>query len=70
MTTTILHVTGMTCEHCARAVTDELTSLAGVTGVAVDLATGLVEVSTIGPLDRQAARTSVEEAGYELADSP
>ena len=29
-------VTGMTCEHCARAVTEELTLLAGVTGVTVD----------------------------------
>ena len=33
-------VTGMTCEHCTRAVTEELTALAGVTGVTVDLVPG------------------------------
>ena len=28
-------VTGMTCEHCIRAVREELTALAGVTGVTI-----------------------------------
>ena len=28
-------VTGMTCEHCVHAVTEELTNLDGVTGVTV-----------------------------------
>ena len=33
-------VTGMTCEHCVNAVTQEVSALPGVQEVAVDLATG------------------------------
>ena len=40
MATTIYAVTGMTCEHCARAVTQELERLGGVRGVTVDLVPG------------------------------
>lgn len=32
MATTTYPVTGMTCEHCAQAVTGELSKLAGVSG--------------------------------------
>jgi len=37
MTATTYTVTGMTCEHCVHAVTEELTSLGGVTQVNVEL---------------------------------
>jgi len=40
-------VTGMTCEHCARAVTEELTALTGVTGVTVDLVPGGTSAVTV-----------------------
>ena len=40
MTSTTYQVTGMTCEHCARAVTEEIESLDGVSAVAVDLVPG------------------------------
>jgi copper chaperone len=64
-------VTGMTCEHCTRAVTDELMALAGVTGVTVDLVPGgtsAVTVSSEAPLDGQAVATALDEAGdYRLA---
>jgi copper chaperone CopZ len=67
MTTTVLHVTGMTCEHCVNAVRGELSGLPGVTEVSVDLASGRVEVTADGPLDPEAVRTAVDEAGYALA---
>jgi copper chaperone CopZ len=67
MTTTVLHVIGMTCEHCVRAVSTELGSIPGVTEVTVDLATGAVEVTAEGPLDLDAARVAVDEAGYAVA---
>ncbi len=35
MTSATYHVTGMTCEHCARAVTVELEALDGVSEVTV-----------------------------------
>ena len=59
-------VTGMTCEHCVRSVTEEITEIDGVTDVAVDLPTGAVTVTSDGPLDETQVRAAVEEAGYAL----
>jgi Copper chaperone len=63
---TVYTVKGMTCGHCVNAVTEEIGKLAGVSGVAVDLASGAVTVTSEAPLDRQAVAAAVEEAGYEL----
>ncbi|MER7439551.1 heavy-metal-associated domain-containing protein [Micromonospora avicenniae] len=59
-------VTGMTCEHCVRAVTDELAALPGVREVRVDLASGTATVSSGAPLPDEMVRRAVDEAGYEL----
>ena len=67
--TTTYTVIGMTCEHCVRAVTGELTALPGVADVRVDLGTGEVTVTSDTPLLPDAVRTAVDEAGYELADA-
>ena len=67
--TSIYTVTGMTCEHCVRAVTQELSGLPGVAGVDVDLGTGAVTVTSAAPLPDDAVRAAVDEAGYELADA-
>ena len=69
MTTSTYSVTGMTCGHCVSAVRTEVGELPGVTGVAVDLATGRVTVTSGAPLDTASVRAAVEEAGYELAGS-
>ncbi len=60
-------VVGMTCDHCVRAVTQELGALAGVVAVDVDLATGTAVVESTAPLDRAAVAVAIDEAGYELA---
>jgi len=60
-------VTGMTCGHCATSVTEEITEIDGVTGVAVDLPTGAVTVTSDQHLDQTRVRAAVEEAGYQLA---
>jgi copper chaperone len=60
-------VSGMTCEHCVRSVTEEIGELTGVTDVAVDLPTGAVSVTSDRPLDAAHVRFAVEEAGYRLA---
>jgi copper chaperone len=64
-------VTGMTCEHCARAVREEVAALCGVTGVSVDLVPGgtsAVTVSSEAPLAGQAVAAALDEAGdYRLA---
>lgn len=68
MTTTATYdVVGMTCEHCVRAVTEELSKLDGVSGVDVDLPTGRVTVTSDAPLAGDAVAAAVDEAGYELA---
>jgi copper chaperone len=68
MTTRIYTVEGMTCSHCVTAVSTEVGGLPGVTDVQVDLTTGTVTVTSDQPLDTEAVRGAVDEAGYELAD--
>ncbi|REF35720.1 heavy-metal-associated domain-containing protein [Thermasporomyces composti] len=60
-------VVGMTCDHCVNAVKAEVGQIEGVSSVDVDLASGNVTVTSDRPLDREAVRAAVEEAGYELA---
>lgn len=66
--TTKVVVTGMTCEHCTSAVTEELQEVPGVLEVRIeDLVKGGdtdVFVDSDGPLNLEAARAAVEEAGY------
>ena len=60
-------VTGMTCGHCADAVTEELTALSGVQKVEVDVEAGRVTVASDGPLATEDVRAALTEAGdYEL----
>jgi copper chaperone len=61
-----IHVTGMSCEHCAATVDAELSELPGVSRVDVDLASGEVTVHGTG-IDGEAVRVAVEAAGYALA---
>ena len=67
MTQQTYTVVGMTCDHCARSVTQEVRAVDGVTDVQVDLGTGHVNVTAIqvGPV--AAVQAAVEEAGYSLA---
>jgi copper chaperone CopZ len=69
MTTATYTVTGMTCEHCVRSVSEELGALPGVTGVEVDLASGGLTVTSEAPVPDADVRAAVEEAGYEVAAS-
>jgi copper chaperone len=64
--TRTIAVTGMSCDHCARAVEAEVGKLPGVTGIGVDVAAGEVEI-TAEPFPADAAlRAAVAEAGYEI----
>jgi copper chaperone CopZ len=71
MTTTTYAVTGMTCEHCMHAVTEELSGLGGVSQVEVDLMPGgesKVTVTSEAALTEQAVAAALDEAGdYQLA---
>ena len=59
-------VKGMTCGHCVQSVTEEVSEVAGVRGVEVDLASGRVTVASEQPVDDAAVRAAVAEAGYEV----
>ena len=60
-------VSGMTCSHCVASVTEELLEVEGVEAVDVELDTGLVTVTSAGPLERDVVAEAVDEAGYALA---
>ncbi|GAA3372718.1 hypothetical protein GCM10020367_28950 [Streptomyces sannanensis] len=64
--TTAYRVSGMTCGHCKSAVTASVGALDGVLGVDVDVAAGLVTVTTDGEPDDKAVADAVDDAGYEL----
>jgi copper ion binding protein len=66
MTDKTYTVSGMTCEHCVKAVRSEIGSLSGVDSVDVDLEAGRVTVSGTEFTDEQ-IRAAVDEAGYEQA---
>ncbi|NUR28832.1 MAG: heavy-metal-associated domain-containing protein [Streptomycetaceae bacterium] len=63
---TTYQIKGMTCGHCAQAVTGELTLLAGVRTVDVDVPAGTAKVTSDAPLPVDEVRSAVDEAGYEL----
>lgn len=56
-------VSGMTCEHCVKAVTEEVSAIDGVTGVKVDLESGRLEVTSDAPVDFDRIVEAVSEAG-------
>jgi copper ion binding protein len=66
MTEATYSVTGMTCDHCVRAVKAEVGRLPGVASVSVDLDSGQVTVVSDEPVDHADVRAAVEEAGFEL----
>ena len=71
MTTTTYKVTGMTCEHCANAVTSEVSALDGVAGVQVQLVPNGVSTVTVTSAaqlpDAEVSAALDEAGGYRLA---
>jgi copper chaperone len=59
-------VQGMTCSHCVLSVREEVSEVAGVRAVDVDLASGRLTV-TGRDLSDDAVAAAVAEAGYEVA---
>lgn len=66
MSTSTYTVKGMTCGHCAKAVTSEVEQIPGVSHVDVDVATGEVTLTSETAVDPAAVRAAVTEAGYEF----
>jgi copper chaperone len=68
MTLSVITVTGMSCEHCEKAVRSEISAIPGVSQVDVDVASGEVKILADRTPDMAALRAAVEEAGYQLAE--
>jgi copper chaperone len=64
--TTSYVVTGMTCDHCVHAVTEEVSALDGVEDVAVDLDSGRLTVTSAAEIPYAHVAAAVDEAGYAL----
>jgi len=66
MTTTVLHIEGMSCQNCVRHVTEALAAVDGVQSVTVSLEQKTATVTSAEPLSVTAAKLAVEDAGYSL----
>ena len=66
MQTLTYSVPGMSCGHCRTAITAEVSAVAGVSAVDVDLTGKLVTVTGAG-VDDAAVRDAIDEAGYDVA---
>ena len=64
MSEQILHVTGMTCDHCAASVTQALLSVAGVSRAEVSYAAGTAQIETASDVPTSALLDAVRAKGY------
>jgi len=63
-----LNVSGMSCEHCVKAVTNALSALPGVRDITVSLKSGTASFShepAKAPLD--AIKAAITEEGYQIS---
>ena len=65
MTTDTFRVPGVSCDHCVRAITQEVSALPGVQQVVVDLADKSVRVNHEGRVSLQELIRAFQEAGYD-----
>ena len=59
-----IKIKGMSCQHCVASTTKALESLAGVSGVQVDLEKG--EARYEGAVDPQTVKEAIEKIGFEV----
>ncbi|MDO4821404.1 MAG: heavy-metal-associated domain-containing protein [Rothia sp. (in: high G+C Gram-positive bacteria)] len=67
MSATIVKATGLTCNHCAMSVREEIEEIENVTGVEVDVVKdgeSTVTINHTGDLDATAVSAAIEEAGF------
>lgn len=64
----VYRVAGMTCDHCATSLSEELSGLDHVTDVDVNLTTGAVTITSADELSRPRVEAAVAMAGHHLAE--
>lgn len=60
-------VPDVSCEHCVRAITSELSQIDGVQQVEVDIPTKIVTVRASDAVSDETLVAGLAEAGYEVA---
>lgn len=63
MTETTYRVPGISCGHCKSAIETEVSALAGIESVVVDI--DAKQVAVVGSASDDAVRAAIVEAGYE-----
>ena len=64
----VYRVAGMTCDHCATSLSEELSGLDHVTDVDVNLDTGAVTITSADELSRPRVEAAVAMAGHRLTE--
>ena len=64
MTTTTYHVAGISCDHCVRAITNEVKDIAGVSTVTVDIPTKIVTIEHTN-VSAPVLVAAIKEAGFD-----
>ena len=62
-----IFIGGMHCEHCVKAVNDELKALPGITSVTVSLEDNVATVSGPAP-DDAAIKAAIEDTGFDVIE--
>lgn len=68
MTTSQFRVPDISCDHCVRAITKEVTALAGVAQVTVDIPTKVVTVNHADVASAQLVE-AINEAGFDTVEA-
>ena len=61
-------VSGMSCGHCEKAITEELNELNGVEAVTVSAKDGKLQVTASAEVTPEAMIAAVDEAGYSAKE--
>ncbi len=68
MEASVIRVDGMSCQHCAKAVTGAVSALRGIESVEVDLAAKTVAVAyDAAQSSLEAIKAAIEDQGYDVA---
>jgi copper ion binding protein len=65
----VLKVTGMSCQHCVMSVTKALNQLDGIKNVQVDLSRGEVRFENTKGITSDQIQKAITDAGYEAVPS-
>lgn len=67
MVTRVYRVPDVSCQHCVRAITEELRKIEGIQDIEVDLTSKTVRVVSEDTVPDERIRSGIEEAGYTIA---